>query len=97
MSEWAKALNLEHSENPFSFDMGKVTVVVDKPERPVPLAQLGSGANWVGVHLLTYFAFHKYFITANRPVPRFIFIDQPSQVRQYEVPLCNKDVSSPTV
>jgi uncharacterized protein DUF3732 len=80
MSEWAKNLNLEHSDNPYRLDMNKVTVVVDKPERPVPLKQLGSGSNWVGVHLITYFALHKYFINANRPVPRFMFFDQPSQV-----------------
>ena len=80
MTEWAKELNLEHSENPYSFDMNKVTVIIDKPERPVPLAQLGGGANWVGIHLITHFALHKYFITQKRPVPRFIFIDQPSQV-----------------
>lgn len=60
--------------------MNKVTVVVDKPERPVPLKQLGSGSNWVGVHLITYFALHKYFIEGKRPVPNFLFIDQPSQV-----------------
>ncbi|SET61756.1 Protein of unknown function [Natronincola peptidivorans] len=80
MSEWAKKLNLEHSDNPYRLDLNKVTVVVDKAERPVPLKQLGSGSNWVGVHLITYFALHKYFINANRPVPRFIFFDQPSQV-----------------
>ncbi|WP_066020112.1 MULTISPECIES: DUF3732 domain-containing protein [Clostridium] len=80
MSEWAKKLNLEHSDNPYRLDMNKVTVVVDKAERPVPLRQIGSGSNWVGVHLITYFALHKYFINANRPVPRFLFIDQPSQV-----------------
>ena len=57
-----------------------VTVVVDKPERPVPLKQLGSGSNWVGVHLIAYFALHKFFINAKRPVPRFLFLDQPSQV-----------------
>ncbi|MFL0198446.1 DUF3732 domain-containing protein [Clostridium sp. WILCCON 0269] len=77
MSEWAKELNLEHSENPYRLDMNKVTVIVDKAERPVPLKQLGSGSNWVGVHLITYFALHKYFINANRPVPNFIFLDQP--------------------
>ncbi|MBQ8526196.1 MAG: DUF3732 domain-containing protein, partial [Clostridia bacterium] len=42
--------------------------------------QLGSGSNWVGVHLITYFALHKYFIEGKRPVPSFLFIDQPSQV-----------------
>ncbi|HCL4447778.1 TPA: DUF3732 domain-containing protein [Clostridium botulinum] len=80
MSEWAKNLNLEYSDNPYRLDMKKVTVVVDKQQRPVPLKQLGSGSNWVGVHLITYFALHKYFINANRPVPRFMFFDQPSQV-----------------
>jgi cell division protein FtsB len=80
MSKWAKELDLEHSEHPYRLDMNKVTVVVDKPERPVPLQQLGSGSNWVGIHLIAYFALHKYFISLNRPVPRFLFMDQPSQV-----------------
>ena len=80
MSAWAKELGLEYCENPYRLDMGQVTVVVDKPERPVPLQQLGSGSNWVGIHLIAYFALHKYFISLNRPVPGFLFIDQPSQV-----------------
>ena len=80
MTAWAKQLQLEHSDNPYRLDLSKVTVIVDKPERPVPLRQLGSGSNWVGVHLITYFALQKFFINANRPVPRFLFFDQPSQV-----------------
>lgn len=56
------------------------TVVVDKPDRPVPLKQLGSGSNWVGVHLIAYFALQYYFIGTNRPVPSFLFFDQLSQV-----------------
>jgi hypothetical protein len=40
---------------------------------------MGSGANWVAYHLLIHFALHKHFIKAGRPVPRFLFIDQPSQ------------------
>jgi hypothetical protein len=80
MSQWATELKLEHGNNPYRLDMNKVTVMVDKPERPIPLHQLGSGSNWVGVHLITYLAIHKHFISANRPVPRFVFIDQPSQV-----------------
>ena len=80
MTTWAKILELEHCNSPYRLDLNKVTVVVDKPERPVPLKQLGSGSNWVGVHLITYFALHKYFIEGKRPVPSFLFIDQPSQV-----------------
>lgn len=80
MTEWAKQLDLEHSDNPYRLDMNKATVVVDKEERPVPLKQMGSGSNWVGIHLITYFALQKFFIKSKRPVPRFLFLDQPSQV-----------------
>lgn len=80
MTKWAKELQLEHCDSPYRLDLNKVTVIVDKPERPVPLKQLGSGSNWVGVHLITYFALQNFFIRANRPVPRFLFLDQPSQV-----------------
>lgn len=80
MTIWAKELHLEHCDNPYRLDLNKVTVMVDKFERPVPLKQLGSGSNWVGVHLITYFALQHFFINAKRPVPRFLFLDQPSQV-----------------
>ena len=41
---------------------------------------MGSGANWLGSHLITMFGLHKFFINNNRPVPNFLFLDQPSQV-----------------
>lgn len=80
MTEWAKQLCLEHSDNPYRLDMNRVTVVVDKEDRPVPLKQMGSGSNWVGIHLIAYFALQKFFIKSHRPVPGFLFLDQPSQV-----------------
>ena len=80
MTKWARELQLEHCDNPYRLDLNRVTVVVDKPERPVPLKQLGSGSNWVGVHLITYFALQYFYIGAKRPVPSFMFLDQPSQV-----------------
>lgn len=80
MSKWAKELELEHSDSPYRLDLKKATVMVDRKERSVPLSELGSGSNWVRVHLITYFALQKFFINANRPVPRFLFLDQFSQV-----------------
>lgn len=79
ISDWAKELGLEHSEYPYRLDINKLTVMVDR-DRPVPLQQLGSGANWLGCHLIVLFALHTYFSNNNRPVPGFIFLDQPSQV-----------------
>ncbi|EID4419840.1 DUF3732 domain-containing protein [Vibrio vulnificus] len=80
MSIWAKELRLEHSEYPVRFDSKKATVVVDTPDGPVSLDNMGSGENWVGYHLVTILAFAKWFIIKNRPVPRFVVLDQPTQV-----------------
>lgn len=79
MTEWAKRLELEGKGNSYRIDLGKATVVMDK-DRPIALHQMGSGSNWVGVHLIAMFALHKFFILNMRPVPGFLFLDQPSQV-----------------
>ena len=44
------------------------------------MERMGSGANWLGCHLITLLALHKYFIGKKRPVPNFLILDQPSQV-----------------
>lgn len=80
MNDWAKELLLEHSEYPLRLDTKRLTIVADTPEGPIPMDKMGSGENWVGYHLIAHFAMHKWFVTKKRPVPRFIVIDQPSQV-----------------
>ena len=81
ITEWAKELDLEYQNSPYRFSQYSMTVFVDtEDEGSIPLKSLGSGANWVGIHLLVYFAFQKYFIKKNRPVPSFILLDQPSQI-----------------
>jgi len=80
ISSWANRLQLEHSGNPVRLDLPKLTVIVDREDTPIPLDRMGSGENWVGYHLITYLALQKYFIEQSRPVPRFLFLDQPSQV-----------------
>jgi hypothetical protein len=80
MSRWAKDLRLEHSEYPLRLDLKKLTVVADEDSGPIPMERMGSGENWVGYHLIVHFALHRWFAQKRRPVPRFIFIDQPSQV-----------------
>ncbi len=80
MSTWSELLRLEHSEYPLRLDLQRLTVVADSEEGPIPMNNMGSGENWVGYHLITHFALHKWFVLKRRPVPRFLFIDQPSQV-----------------
>lgn len=80
MSQWASRLHLEHSGFPYRFDIEKLTVIADRPGRPIPLERMGGGENWLGCHLITIMALHRYFVEQMRPVPRFVFLDQPTQV-----------------
>jgi methyl-accepting chemotaxis protein len=80
MSKWARILDLEHSQFPLRLDIKHLTVIADTDDGPVTMQMMGSGENWVGYHLITHFALHKWLVQKKRPVPRFLFIDQPSQV-----------------
>jgi hypothetical protein len=80
MTEWSKVLLLEHSDAPLRLDLKKLTVIADTPDGPIPMAHMGSGENWVGYHLISHLALHEWFVKRDRPVPGFLFLDQPSQV-----------------
>jgi Protein of unknown function (DUF3732) len=79
ITRWARDLNLEHSENPLEFDIKKLTILSYRDTGAIPLSEMGSGENWVGYHLTTLLALHKWFVERNRPVPHFLMIDQPAQ------------------
>jgi hypothetical protein len=80
MTAWARNLDLEHSKFPLRLDLNKLTIVADTVDGPVPMDRMGSGENWVGYHLIGHLALHEWFTQRGRPVPRFLFLDQPSQV-----------------
>ncbi|MBS3678961.1 DUF3732 domain-containing protein [Ornithinibacillus massiliensis] len=80
MTSRSNSLQLEHSNKPIRLDFNKLTVVVDDDEKSIPLYKIGSGENWVSLHVLAHLALHKYFVTNSRPVPKFLVIDQPTQV-----------------
>ncbi len=81
MTELAQSLPLEHSDLGVRIDPYRLTVVADTLQGPAYMdaGAIGSGMSWVGYHLTTYLALHSYFIEAERPVPRFVVLDQPSQ------------------
>jgi len=80
MTAWAQELELEHSKYPLRLNIKKLTIVADTDDGPVPMDRMGSGENWVGYHLIGHLALHDWFTSHKRPVPRFLFLDQPSQV-----------------
>lgn len=81
MTAWAPTLmSKEYSEYQYRLDVGRLTVIADRPDRPIPMELMGSGQNWLGSHLIAHLALHKHFIDRGRPVPGFLFLDQPTQV-----------------
>jgi hypothetical protein len=80
MSVSAERLDLEHGKFPLRIDLSQLTVVADTDAGPVPMTRMGSGENWVGYHLIAHLALHRHFVQKGRPVPRFLFLDQPTQV-----------------
>lgn len=95
MTDWARELDLEHSKYPLRLEIKKLTIVADTADGPVPMDRMGSGENWVGYHLIAHLALHEWFTERDRPVPRFLFLDQPSQV--YFPPEKDVDGSMATV
>lgn len=80
MTDVASRLELEHSPAPVRLDVGELTVVVDTPTASYKLSEIGSAENWLGYHLAALLALHSRFVESASPVPRFLVLDQPSQV-----------------
>jgi DNA repair exonuclease SbcCD ATPase subunit len=79
MTVWAQRLELEHSQYNVRLDPKNLTVIADKPEGAHPLRRIGSAENWIGYHLVSHLGLHWWFSEHQRPVPRFIMFDQPTQ------------------
>lgn len=76
----ARKLEIEHSDSPMRLDLKKLTIVADHADDgAIPMPKMGSGETWVGLHLVTHLALHNWFVKKQRPVPQFLFLDQPSQ------------------
>lgn len=80
MTQWGQRLGLEFSEWQLRLDLKQLTVIADTDDGAIPLVRMGSGTNWVGYHLIAHLALHQWFAQRSRPVPHFLFLDQPSQV-----------------
>jgi hypothetical protein len=79
LTKYAQELRLEHSDKDVRIDLAELTVVAEVDDDPVPLYRIGSAENWIGYHVTSHLALHQSFIRHDRPVPRFLVLDQPSQ------------------
>ncbi|WP_420615409.1 DUF3732 domain-containing protein [Candidatus Palauibacter sp.] len=79
MTDYASDLDLEHTEGRIRLDLKRLSVVAETPDGPIPLSRIGSGENWIGYHVATLLALHRWFREKSRPVPGIVVFDQPSQ------------------
>lgn len=80
MSALVREFKAYFSEFPFRLDMRNLTLVVQRPGNPVPMIRTGGGANWLAYHISALLAVHHYAWANNVPIPRFLMLDQPTQV-----------------
>ena len=80
MSGYIKALGGEFGEYPARLDLYNLTVVIDRPGRPIYMNRTGGGENHLAYHLAALLALHRFASTYGQPIPRFMLIDQPTQV-----------------
>ena len=80
VSKYIQKFNAEFGPYPARLNLPQLTIIFDRPERPVPMARTGGGENHLAYHLSALLALHLFAAQNNRPIPRFLLIDQPTQV-----------------
>lgn len=80
MSGYVRALGGEFGQYPARLDLHHLTVVIDRPGRPIYMNRTGGGENHLAYHLAALLSLHRFAASYDHPLPRFMFIDQPTQV-----------------
>ncbi|MDB5356866.1 MAG: hypothetical protein JWN24_3319 [Phycisphaerales bacterium] len=80
VSRYVENFNAEFAPYPARLNLPQLTIIFDRPERPVPMGRTGGGENHLAYHLSALLALHRFAAKNNRPIPRFLMIDQPTQV-----------------
>jgi Protein of unknown function (DUF3732) len=82
VADYAGLLQLEHAKENVRLNIRELTLQFSPLSgRTDFLWEVGSGQNWVGYHVAGLLALHEHFVgLGQNPVPRFLVIDQPSQV-----------------
>jgi hypothetical protein len=80
ISLYIQKFEAEFAIYPVRFDLTNVTLVFDRTERPVPMSRTGGGENHLAYHISALLALHLFAVKNKLPIPRFLMIDQPTQV-----------------
>ena len=80
ITKYVDKLEGEFKIYPARFDLKNLTVTFDRLERSIPMSKSGGGENHLAYHLSALLALHWFAAKNDRPIPRFLLIDQPTQV-----------------
>ncbi|MCB1768126.1 MAG: DUF3732 domain-containing protein [Candidatus Competibacteraceae bacterium] len=80
VTQYIQKFHAEFSSYPARLNLPQLTIIFDRPERPVPMYRTGGAENHLAYHLSALLALHLFAAQSNRPIPRFLLIDQPTQV-----------------
>lgn len=80
VTRYIQKFEAEFRDLPARFDLTDITLIFDRLERAVPMSRTGGGSNYLAYHLSALLALHLFAFKNNRPIPRFLLIDQPTQV-----------------
>lgn len=80
VTQYIRKFEAEFRDYPARLDLAQITIVFDRFERSVPMSRTGGGENHLAYHLSALLALHLFAVKNNRPIPRFLLVDQPTQV-----------------
>lgn len=80
VTRYIQQFDAEFAPYPARLNLPQLTIIFDRPERPVPMSRTGGGENHLAYHLSALLALHLFAAQNNRPIPSFLLVDQPTQV-----------------
>ncbi|MEI7228698.1 DUF3732 domain-containing protein [Pectobacterium carotovorum] len=80
ITRYIQMLNGEFGAFPARLSLAHLTIIFDRPERSVLMSRTGGGENHLAYHLSALLALHLFAAQNNCPMPKFMLIDQPTQV-----------------
>lgn len=80
VTRYVQKFEAEFAPYPARLDLSQMTIIFDRLDRAVPMSRTGGGENHLAYHLSALLALHLFAAKNNRPIPRFLLIDQPTQV-----------------
>jgi hypothetical protein len=80
VTRYIQKFDAEFGPYPARLNLPLLTIIFDRNGRPVPMSRTGGGENHLAYHLSALLALHLFAAENNRPIPRFLLIDQPTQV-----------------